>query len=85
MVKIRNCAWESNERQPAAKAVWARGRIVTTHCPKSLITAQSIEWIEIHRWWKLLGNGFVLPLDAKTVDAIELLEIESGMEGKNVE
>ena len=81
---IRNCAWECKGEPRAKKAIWARGSIVTTQCPKSLITAQSRQLLEIHRLWKVLRNGCMLPLDAKTMDALELLETESRTEEEHV-
>jgi len=75
MVKTRNCAW-LGESQPDSKIVWARAGVVTKQCPKSLVTAGSLRFLDIYRSWKALGPGFSASLDAKSADAIELLEQE---------
>ena len=56
------------------RVVWARGPVATDICPKSLITAQSIGWIEEFLVWKRLG--LVLDADAhvRQVEAFLILE-----------
>ncbi len=49
---------------------------MTTQCPKSLITAESLRLLELYRVWKRLGKGCTMSLEAKSVEAIELLEDE---------
>ena len=44
-------------------------------CPKSLITAASIFYLELFHIWKE-GGGSLLPMDAKSADALLLLEKE---------
>jgi hypothetical protein len=65
-----------NGQKPAERkhAVWARKRVLTFHCPKSLITAQSLSFIEQYRVWKELGGVNALEIDAKTADALMILE-----------
>jgi hypothetical protein len=75
MVKSRNCAWVE-DCQPDSRIVWARAGIVTKQCPKSLVTTQTLRYLDIYRSWKTLGAGFSGSLDAKSADAIELLEQE---------
>lgn len=58
-----------------SRAVWARGPIVLRRCPKSVITVQSLYYIEQFKNWKQLG-GDVWQLDAKSADALLLLERE---------
>lgn len=60
--------------------MWARGRVVTKQCPKSLITAQSLHYLKLYRLWRSWGKGCLLQLDAKSAEAIELLEEESKAE-----
>jgi hypothetical protein len=73
MVKTRNCAW-LGESQPDSKIIWARAGIVAKQCPKSVVTAGSLRYLDIYRNWKVLGPGCSGSLDAKSADAIELLE-----------
>ena len=48
---------------------------MTKRCPKSLITAASIFYLELFHIWKE-GGGSLLPMDAKSADALLLLERE---------
>jgi hypothetical protein len=83
-VKVRNCAWAAQPAQAPKrrKLVWARGKVVTRQCPKSIITAQSLQWLEEFRLWKQLGGDpWVMP--AKSADALLLLEQEWRTETKN--
>ncbi len=49
---------------------------MTTQCPKSLITAESLHFLEVYRIWKRLDKSCTMSLPARTVEAIELLEQE---------
>ncbi len=42
----RRCGWLREEQRGPKRIVWARGRVAAEECPKSLVTAQSLEWIE---------------------------------------
>ena len=84
-MKLRNCAFEGasgKESQAGSRAVWARGPIVLQRCPKSLITGQSLYFIEQFKVWKQLG-GNVWSLDAKSAEALLLLEREWRKENEN--
>lgn len=80
-MRIRNCAW-TEQPQQARKIVWTRAGIVTGHCPKSLITAQSLEWLEMFFAWKALGGGVPWSMHAKSVDALLVLERAWRMENQ---
>jgi hypothetical protein len=62
--------------------VWARGAVVSERCPKSIITAKSILFLEQFRWWKELG-GDVWSMEAKSAEALLLLEREWRTEMEN--
>jgi uncharacterized protein (DUF2249 family) len=62
--------------------VWARGDVVSAHCPKSIITARSLLYLEQFRWWKELG-GDVWSMEAKNAEALVLLKREWRMEMQN--
>lgn len=81
-MKIRNCAWlpEAEPEHPAV--VWARGVVVSSRCPKSIITARSVLFLEQFRWWKELG-GNVWAMEAKNAEALLLLEQEWRTEMQN--
>jgi hypothetical protein len=62
--------------------VWARGAVVSTRCPKSIVTAMSVLFLEQFRWWKELG-GDVWSMEAKNAEALLLLEAEWRTEMQN--
>jgi hypothetical protein len=62
--------------------VWARGAVVSARCPKSIITAESLLFLEQFRWWKELG-GNVSSIEAKNAEALVLLEREWRTEMQN--
>jgi len=71
----RRCGWLPGLRGPR-RLVWARGRASTEECPKSLITPQSLEWMERFFAWKFAGDRRLEELDARLADAFLLLEAE---------
>jgi hypothetical protein len=54
-------------------------------CPKSEISAHSLEMLERFGYWKASGGGSLLPEDAKTADAILFLNEQWIEEQKNGE
>ena len=63
--------------------VWARKQAATDRCPKSEITAQSLDWIERFLVWKRLGASYPEALSAREVEAFLLLERELESEGNH--
>ncbi len=57
---------------------------MTFRCPKSIITAQSLSFIELHMFWKH-GGGDLWSLDAKSADAMLVLQEESVKENRDEE
>ena len=68
----------------AVRPVFVRGSVLAFRCPKSTITPQSLSFIEQFVYWKKCGGNLWL-LDAKSADAILVLEEESLKEIKNEE
>ena len=62
--------------------VWARGAVVSARCPKSIITARSLLFLEQFRWWKEVG-GDIWSMEAKNAEALVLLEREWQTEMQN--
>lgn len=58
------------------RPVWARSQIICTQCPKSLISADSLSFLEQFHTWKAAGRGSLLSVEAKSADAILTLEHE---------
>jgi hypothetical protein len=84
LVKIRRCAWQGGNEEVPARPVFVRGGAVAFRCPKSIVTAQSLGFIELFAYWKR-GGGDLWPLDAKSADALLALQEESVKESKNEE
>jgi len=53
--------------------VWARGGVSTTECPKSLISAESLVFLEEFNIWRRFGCGDARRMNARVADAIALL------------
>jgi len=64
------------ERRGERRLVWARGRASTEECPKSLVTPQSVAWLEQFFAWKFSGGGKLSELPARDADAFLTLEKE---------
>ena len=62
--------------------VWARGRVSTSECPKSFVTAESVGWLEEFQAWKRFGYANVAEMTARQVEAMLVLEAELGEEVK---
>lgn len=56
--------------------VWTRGRAASEECPKSLVTPQSVEFLEKFFTWKFSGGGGLAELPARDADAFLVLERE---------
>ena len=65
--------------------MWARRGVSSLQCPKSVITAKSLYFLEQFRWWKQLGGWDPASMDAKTADAIGVLEQALSEENENGE
>jgi hypothetical protein len=50
--------------------------VVATSCPKSLISGQSMAWLEEYYAWKLAGSRDYRALSARQIDAFCTLEQE---------
>jgi hypothetical protein len=68
--------------EEAGLPVWARGSAVAFRCPKSIVTARSISFIEQFLYWRKVG-GDVWAFDAKVADAILALQEETAKENEN--
>jgi hypothetical protein len=81
----RRCRFVPGLEDTPERAVWARKRIATTNCPKCLISAESLAWIEEYFAWKLTGKADYRTLGARQLDAFCALEQElrAEMEASN--
>ena len=80
----RRCGFLPEERRGAKRIVWARGPASTEECPKSLVTAESVELLErffATRAWR--GTWGWKDPTAREADAFMALEQELRVEGAN--
>jgi hypothetical protein len=71
------------EQRGEAKLVWVHGRTGVDECPKSLVTAESMELVERFFVWKASGAGGWSELTAREADAFQVLEEEWRSEVKD--
>lgn len=74
--KRRRCGFLPVEQRGEARLVWVRGKTGVDECPKSLMTAASVEFVERFFVWKASGAGGWGELAARQADAFQLLEEE---------
>ena len=65
------------------KIVWTRRQVATDVCPKSLITAESLGWIEEFLIWKRLRLDLRTDLSARQAEAFLILEDQLALEEHN--
>ena len=70
----RRCGWLPKALETAPHTIWRRKRVSVDTCPKSLITAQSITWIEAFLTWKRLRLRLSFASAARDVQAFLILE-----------
>jgi hypothetical protein len=71
----RRCGFLPEAQRGASRAVWVRGRAIAEECPKSLVTAASVEFLEKFFAWKFSGR-YGEELTAREADAFLILEKE---------
>ena len=72
----RRCGFLPVPLQGAKRIVWARGRVVAEECPKSLVSAESIELLEKFFARRAFGAGGWPDPTAREADAFLMLEAE---------
>jgi hypothetical protein len=73
----RRCGWLPAALETPEKVVWARKRASTDRCPTSVVSAQSLSWIEQFYVWRRLGAKYPGELSARDVEAFLILEGET--------
>ena len=76
----RRCGFLPDALETPAKVVWARRRVSTDRCPTSVVSAQSLAWIEQFYVWKRLGTNYPGELPAREIEAFLILEQEAQAE-----
>lgn len=76
----RRCGWIPAALETPPRVVWARKEVATDTCPKSLITGQSVTWMEEFLVWRRLGQALPDTADARTVEAFLILQEETTRE-----
>lgn len=71
----RRCGWrESGEGN--AQAIWVGRGSSASRCPKTVITADSVAWLEMWTGWRLAGRAPEACWSAKDLEAMGTLENE---------
>jgi hypothetical protein len=72
----RRCAWLGPGRVAPPRVVWVGRTVRVTECPKSIISAESIGWIEQYQVGRAFGFPDLQNAPARAVDAFCVLEAE---------
>jgi hypothetical protein len=72
----RRCGWIARALETPERVVWARNNAATTICPRSLITAQSMAWLEEYLVRRKFRQTGIDGLGAREVEAFLILEHE---------
>lgn len=76
----RRCGWAPAALETPPRVIWARKEVAVDTCPKSLITGQSVTWIEEFLVWRRLGQALSDTADARKVEAFLILQEEMSRE-----
>jgi hypothetical protein len=76
----RRCGWVKAALETPAQIVWARKQVATDVCPKSLITAESLGWIEEFLVWRRLRQDLRNDLTARKAEAFLILDEHFALE-----
>jgi len=79
----RRCGYIPQTSRGPERIVWMRGSARVTECPKSLISPDSIAWLESYQARRTFGFGDIMHLPARAVDAFSILEIELAAEKRD--
>lgn len=79
----RRCGWVAEAQATPSRVVWARAGVAVSQCPKSLLTAESLGWIEEFHAWKRLGWPGPERLGARQAEAFMVLEQELAAEAEH--
>jgi hypothetical protein len=79
----RQCGWLRHAAGSAERVVWARKGVSTSSCPKSLVTAQSLAWVEEFMVRRRLRQMWPMELGAREAEAFLMLETEWEAEVQN--
>jgi hypothetical protein len=74
LVEIRHCHFDNHDAPENGPAIWARRGVSTRQCPKSIITSESLRFLEEFQIWKRFGCRDIWSMPARTVEAISILE-----------
>ncbi len=72
----RRCAWVPDALLTPVRPVWVRRQVHTEVCPKSIVKAASLAWIEEYAVWRRLGRVADSSMSARQVDAFLVLDGE---------
>lgn len=71
----RNCGFVGEPTN--GRVVWVGGGVAAERCPKSIISAASLSWLEEFHTWRRVPAQALFDWDARTVEAMLLLDEQS--------
>ena len=81
----RRCGFLGLEEAPDAPPVWARKQVLLTTCPKSYITAESLERLEDFSFRRRFGRMDLDGLSYRQAEAFAILDQELRAEMRDAE
>jgi hypothetical protein len=79
----RRCRWSAEAQRAPERVVWARKGLSSGVCPKSVITAQSLAWLEEFLVRRKLGQPWPTELRARDAEAFLILQAEWESEARD--
>jgi len=70
----RGCAWKG--ARGSDRVVWVSRGVASRHCPRSVLTGESLALVEAYWAWKKIGGARFDEMDARQVHAFLVLERE---------
>ena len=80
----RRCGFLPDGKRPAPRVVWGRKQVQAEECPKSLVSGESLAFVEEFFVRRRLGIAYEANLPARTVDAFLILRDEMEREEQDV-
>ena len=71
--RARRCGFIRKELHTIKRAVWSRNGVESDTCPRTTITVQSIQWLQMFRAWKLSGRRVHEDMPVAVVEAYGVL------------
>lgn len=85
MERKRRCRWIDQAELGPVVVVWGRNGCVVRECPRSVISADSLSWLEEYHIWRMCPTTPLTHLEARKAEAFLIIEAERRKEIGNGE